>query len=205
MTIRKGEAWGAPGTPLPDDGVVVSSDAEARAVVTDTRRAGRPVPVLGLLGGDLCRTLGGGLGGEARLRSPEATTFTCDLGAVLLDGRLHWFVAHLVARNRWWTRAFVALNAEFVGPLDLGPRSHPGDGLLDTYDACLAPGDVLKVRARARTGSHLPHPGITERRSAAVQVALDRPLPVWLDGERVDRPVRNIAVRLEPDALTVVV
>ena len=205
MTVRKGEPWGSPGTPLPDDGVVVSSDAEARAVVTEARRAGRPAPVLGLLGGDLCRTLGGGRGGEARLRSPDATTFTCDLGAVLLDGRLHWFVAHLVARSRMWTRAFVALNAQFVGDLDLGPRSHPGDGLLDTYDARLRVGDVLKVRARARTGSHLPHPGITERRAAAVQVALDRPLPVWLDGERVGPPARNVAVRLEVDALTVVI
>ncbi len=39
MTIKKGETWGAPG-PLPADGVVVRSDAEARAVVSEARRSG---------------------------------------------------------------------------------------------------------------------------------------------------------------------
>lgn len=202
MTVRKGEAWGAPGG-LPPDGVVVRSDAEARAVVTEARRANRPVPVLGLLGGDLCRTLGG-LGDEGRLRSGEATTFPVDLGAALLDGRLHWFVAHLVARTRLWTRAFVAMNAQYLGPYDAAPRSHPDDGLLDTFDATVALGDVWKVRARARTGSHLPHPGIRERRADAVQVELDRALPVWLDGQRAGT-ARRISVRVEPDALRVVV
>src|SRR5690606_21746422 len=67
VTIRKGEPWGEPGA-LPEDGIVVRSDAEARAVVTAARRAGEPVPPLGLLGGDLCRALGG-TGDEARLRS----------------------------------------------------------------------------------------------------------------------------------------
>lgn len=202
MTVRKGEPWGAPG-PLPDDGVVVRSDAEARAVLAEARRENRPFPTLGLLGGDLCRTLGG-RGDEARLQSAEAMTFPVDVGEVLVDGRFHLFVAHLVARNRWWTRAFVALNAEFVGDLDLGPRAHPGDGLLDTYDARLSPSQVLKVRARARTGSHLPHPGVRERRTAAVQVDLGRPLGVWLDGVHVGDG-RVLSVRLEPDGLRVVV
>lgn len=203
MTVEKGKAWGAPG-PLPADGVVVRSDAEARRVLTEARRDNRPLPTLGLLGGDLCRTLGGGRGGEDRLRAPDATTFPVDVGEVLVDGRLHLFVAHLVARNRWWTRAFVAMNAQFVGDLDLGPRSHPGDGLLDTYDARLPVSQLLQVRARARTGSHLPHPGIKERRTGAIQVELDRPLGVWLDGERIGDG-RVLSVRLQPDAVRVVV
>ena len=96
VPIRKGEAWGAVG-PLPPDTVVVRSNTQARAVVTDARRNGRAIPPLALLGGDLCRTLGG-TGDEARLRSGGATEVGVDLGAVLLDGRLHWFLAHLVAR-----------------------------------------------------------------------------------------------------------
>lgn len=202
MTIRKGEAWGTPGE-LPDDGVVVASDAEARRVLTEARRENRPYPTLGLAGGDLCRTLGG-RGDAARLRSDEAMTFAVDLGEVLIDGRLHLFVAHLVAHTRWWSRAFVALNAQWVGDLDLGPRSHPNDGLLDTYDARLPVTQLLAVRARARTGSHLPHPAIRERRVGALQVELARPLPVWLDGERVGHG-RVLSLRLEPDALRVVV
>jgi diacylglycerol kinase family enzyme len=200
--IEKGEDWGAPG-PLPADGVMVRTDAEARAAVEDARRAGRPLPVLGLLGGDLCRTLGG-TGDVDRLRSEAAMTFPVDVGAALLDGRLHWFVAHLVARSAGWGRAFVAMNAQWRGSWNLGPRAHPGDGLLDTFDARLAVADRLRVRARLPHGTQLPHPGIRERRAPSVQISFDRPLPVELDGEGAGR-VRNLSVRLEPEALRVVV
>jgi hypothetical protein len=202
VTIEKGKAWGAPG-PLPDGGVVVRSDAEARAVLEEARRAGRPFPVLGLVGGDLCRTLGG-RGDEGRLRSERAVTFPVDLGEALVDGVLHLFVAHLVARDRLWRDVFVAMNAQWRGPWNLGPRAHPNDGRLDTYRATLALGDLAKVRARLHHGAHLPHPRITERRAPAVQVELDRPRRVELDGAAAGRG-RRISVRVEPDALSVVV
>lgn len=202
MTIEKGRAWGAPGA-LAGDGVVVRTDAEARAVLEEARRAGRPYPPLGLLGGDLCRTLGG-TGDERRLRSPQAVTFPVDLGEALVDGVLHLFVAHLVARDRLWRHAFVAMNAQWRGPWNLGPRAHPGDALLDTYRSTLTLGDLPKVRARLHHGVHLPHPGIRERRAGAVQVDLERPLAVEVDGVAVGRG-RRLSVRVEPDALTVVV
>ena len=206
MPIAKGQPYGAPG-PLPDDAVVVRSDAEARDVVEQARRDRRPVPTLGLLGGDLCRTLGGGhdrSGGEERLRSVGGVCFPVDLGEVLLDGRIRFFVAHLVARSRLWTRAVVAMNAQFLGSWNAGPRAHPGDGLLDTYDVRLSAGQLLPVRARLRHGAHLPHPGISERRAPAVSVELERPLAVRVDGVAVGA-ARTIAVRLDPDALRVVV
>lgn len=203
MTVERGVDWGHPGG-LPPDGVVVADDAEARAVVESARRAGRPLPPLGLLGGDLCRTLGG-RGDAGRLRSEEAVTFTVDLGSVLVDGRLHWFVAHLVARRSWWRGRVVAvMNAQWLGDWDLGPRAHPGDGLLDVSDGDLPFGDRLKARTRLPTGTHLPHPAITTRRVGAWQTDLDPPLDVWLDGERVGR-ARTLSIRVEPDALTVVV
>lgn len=202
MTIKKGGPWGAPGA-LPADGVVVRSDAEARAVLEEARRQGRPFPALGLLAGDLCRTLGGP-GDEGRLRSPDAVTFPVDLGEALVDGVLHLFVAHLVAHDRLWRRSFVAMNAQWVGPWNLGPRAHPGDALLDTYSATLTLADVPKVRSRLHHGAHLPHPGIKERRAPAVQIDLERPLPVRLDGVAVGRG-RRLSLRVEPDALRVVV
>ena len=203
MTIRKGEDWGAPGA-LPDDGVVVRSDGEARAVVTAARREGRPAPALGLLGGDLCRTVGG-RGDEGRLRSSEAMTLPCDLGAVLLDGRLHWFVASLVARGPWWRgRAWLAMNAAWLGRWNVAPRAHPDDGLVDTFDARIPAGQRLAVRRRLPLGAHLPHPAIAERRAKAVQTRLERPTTVWLDGQAVGE-ARDLSVRVEPDALTIVV
>lgn len=196
--IAKGQPWGQPGA-LPEGGVTVGSDAEAGAALSAARRDRRPFPALGLLGGDLCRTLGGG-----RSKELQGVTFTVDLGEALLDGRLHLFVAHMVARSRLWTRALVAMNAQSVGRWNLGPRAHPNDGLLDTYDAHLALGQLLPVRARLHHGAHLPHPNIKERRTAALQVELERALPIRLDGVRTGT-AKVISVRLQPDALTVVI
>jgi len=202
--IARGQGWGTVGA-LPAGGVVVSSDAEARAVVTGARQAGTEVPAIGLLGGDLCRTLGG-VGDEDRLRRGPATVVSCDLGSALVDGRLGYFVAHLVARRRGWRGGgFVAMNAAWLGTWNLGPSAHPGDGWLDTYHARLGLRQALAVRARLPLGAHLPHPGITARRTRALQVDLDAALPVLLDGEAVGPPARSLSVRVEPDALTVVV
>ena len=202
MTIRKGEAWGAVGAP-PAGAVTVRSDREARRVVEAARRAGEPVPPLVLLGGDLCHTMGG-RGDEGRLARGEGLVAPVDLGSVLIDGRQHWFVAHLVARRSWWTgRVVTAMNAEFLGSWDVAPRSHPNDGRLDVLDvrASMSLRDRLTARRRLPTGGHVPHPAIEARRVPAVQLEFDRPTPVWLDGERVAQ-ARRLSVRVEPDALT---
>jgi hypothetical protein len=203
MTIRKGELWGEPG-PLPRHGVVVRSDREAREIVTAARRAGEPIPPLGLLGGDLCRTLGG-TGDEARLRSPDAMTLPVDLGSVLVDGRLHWFVAHLVAKRSWWSgRVVVAMNAQFLGDWDVAPKSHPDDGRIDVLDGDLPLGQRVQARRRLRHGTHVPHPGIEERRVQAIQIELARPTPIELDGQPLD-PARTLSLRVEPDALRCII
>ncbi len=174
-------------------------------MVEHARALGELPPVLGLTGGDLWRTLGGsGPLDLDRLHSEAAMTFRIDVGDVLVDGRTHLFVAHLVAHSRSWRRVLVAMNAEWRGGWDLGPKSHPNDGLLDTYDARLPWGDLWKVRARLPSGAHLPHPGIKERRVAALQVDFDHPVIVELDGGTVGR-ARALAIRLHPDALTVVI
>lgn len=203
MTIEKHRPWGAPGA-LATDGVLVRSDAEARAVVERHRRHQEPIPPLGLLGGDLCRTVGG-RGDEHRLRSDAATTLPVDLGSVLLDGRQHWFVSHLVVRRSWWHGRVVAvMNAQWIGRWDVAPKGHPNDGMVDVLDGNLGLDDRLKVRSRLITGTHVPHPGIAQSRVAALQLELERPTPIWLDGERVGS-ARSLAIRVEPDALTCVV
>lgn len=203
MTVAKGRSWGEAGG-LPAGGVVVRTDAEARAVVERARRSGDPVPPLGLLGGDLCRTLGG-TGDEDRLRGPEGVRVPVDLGTALVDGRLHWFVAHLVARRRWWRgRSFVAMNAQYLGRWDVAPRSHPGDGRLEAFEVTMGAGDRWKARARLPSGTHLPHPDVTERRASALQVDLDGPTPVRLDGVPVGRAT-SLSLRVEPDAVVCVV
>lgn len=202
MTVEKGREWGS-AAPLPENGFVVRSDAEASSRLEAARRAGTEYPVIGLLGGDLCRTLGG-IGSVSRLRSDEARSLPVDVGQVLVDGKLHLFVAHVVARSRSWRRAVVIMNAQWLGRWDVAPRAHPNDGLLDVLDARLRWADLFKVRSRLAVGAHLPHPDITERRVPAVQMELDRSISVWVDGSPVGRG-RTLSARLESDALTVVV
>lgn len=205
MTVEKGAAWGSRG-PLPPGAVVVRSDAEARAQLEQARRERREFPVLRLLGGDLGRTLGG-RSDEARLRDDEVTLATVDVGEVLLDGRVRFFVAHAVVRGRSWWRGPVvaAMNAQYLGRWDAAPRAHPGDGLLDVLEvgAGFTVGDRWKARRRLPSGSHVPHPQIKVRRVPAVQLDVTGQR-VWLDGELVE-PAAALSIRLRPDALTVAV
>jgi len=201
VVIRRGEPWGEAG-PAPDGLVVVEGDVAARRVVEEARRAGEPIPPLGLAGGDLARTLGA-RGGADRFAGGELVQAPVDLGSVLVDGRQHWFVAHLVVRGSWWRgRIVAAMNAEFLGAWDVAPRGHPNDGRLDVLDvdAALGLGDRLKARRRLPAGTHVPHPRIRQSRVTAVQVDLDRPTAVWLDGERLGE-ARRLSIRVEPDAL----
>lgn len=203
MTVEKGQPWGTAG-PLPAGGVVVHSDHEARRVVTEARRANEPIPPLGLLGGDLARTCGAS-GREDRLHGHDARRLPVDLGEVLVDGALQFFVAHLVARRSWWRGPVVAaMNAEFLGDWDVAPRAHPGDGRLELFEADLPLGDRIKARTRLRTGTHVPHPGIRTRRVRSVQLDVPAGTKVWLDGECIG-PARVLSIRVAPDALTVVV
>jgi len=196
VTISKGSSYGEPGATLPEDGVRCASDADARRAVEAAQREGQPVPVLGLCGGDLARTLGG--------TRALNVAFPVDLGEVLIDGRLHHFVASCVVRSRSWRRTLGVGNAQWLGDWNLWPRGHPNDGRLDLLDARLPAGDLWKVRRRLPSGTHLPHPAIETRRVKAEVVELDRPLGVWLDGERVGKG-RTFAFRCLPDALRVVV
>jgi diacylglycerol kinase family enzyme len=96
------------------------------------------------------------------------------------------------------------MNAEWLGDWRLGPRAHPGDGLLDLTEGQLGLRDRLHARRRAPTGDHVPHPGLRTRRAAHHHLRFERPVTVRLDGARVGR-FRSIEVTCEPDSLIVVV
>lgn len=197
MNIRRGEDWGAP-APVPADAVVADTDREAAEIAATHRRANTPIPPIVLTGGDLARTLGGG-----RATAAERTHVPVDLGAVLVDGRLHWFLAHLVARRSWLRgRIVVAANAAFLGEWNIAPRAHPGDGRLDVIDADPSLGDRLKARRRLRTGTHVPHPAITVRRTDAVQIDLERPTTIRLDGRSIGA-ARSLSIRAESAAVDI--
>ncbi len=226
-----GADWGTVGD-IPPDACVASSDAAAADLLAEARRSGRPAPAVVLTAGDMARTLGApaasGNGPDLRERGlrergagstgtgVQADTgvqsdsgagtgvgVSVDVGAVLVDGVLHWFVAHLVARRSWWRgRLLVVANASFIGHWNAAPRAHPGDGRLDTFDARPSLAVRLAARRRLSAGTHLPHPDVVQRRTKAAQFTLDPTLDVYLDGRRLSR-ASTLSVRVEPASLQV--
>lgn len=211
MPIARNEDWGEPGA-LAEDAPVATSDAALVAAVREDLDAGR-IPEVGLLGGDLHRTLGAPRHDEAGLRAGGGVRLPMDVAAVTVfdpDGAEHrsWFCAHLVAVEGGGAlfahRSVVAMNASFLGDADLGPRAHPNDGLLEVTDGRLGWWDRRRAHSRMATGTHVPHPDLSERRVRTLDVAFTRPAVLSLDGE--DRGhCDRIEVRVVPDGLLVVV
>ena len=144
-------------------------------------------PPLGLLGGDLCRTLGGpgdeaaaavGRGHDASRRPRRGPASTA---------RLHWFVAHLVARRSWWRgRVVAAMNAQWLGALGPRPRG-PSERRPARHRSTATCRSASGSKARRAPADRHPPARTPASRSAgspAAQVDARPALDVWLDGER---------------------
>lgn len=200
MTVARGAPWGEP-VVAPTDLAVVSSDGEARALVIGQRERGETPRPIGLDGGDLATTMGGGRG-----RFPGVVTKApVDLLRVEAGGRVTWAVAHVVARRNWWRgEVLFAMNAQFFGRYDVAPRSHPNDGKADILHVAERMSWRARMAAarRARTGTHLPHPLLSSRQVSEYSTRFERPLVLWVDGQRWER-TSDLRVIVEADALIV--
>ena len=200
MSVEKGVDWGERAQP-PADLAVFDDAHAAMELLTTERRANRPLPAIGLRRGDLVRTLGGSTTADLAT-AREALHVTVDLGAVLADGCLSWFLEQVVVRRAWLRGpVIVVATAAFLGHWNMAPRAHPGDGRLDIVETTsMRLSDRWKARRRLPAGTHLPHPDIATRRAAATQYDFAEPTPVWIDGAR-SKAVTSLSVRLEPDAV----
>ncbi|MEM9042609.1 MAG: hypothetical protein AAGD33_22205 [Actinomycetota bacterium] len=199
MTIGKGSTWGS-AIPRPADLDVVHADADLADALSD----GIDDAHVAVQGGDLWRTLGARTLGD---RS-ELQRMPIDLVDVILDdGVVRTSVAHVVAheitgRGGIWRGPVAAvMNAEWVGEFDVAPRGHPNDGRVELVrlDPTVGIRQRLAIRRRMRTGSHLPHPGITVRPVREHMVEFDRPLVVRIDGRPMGRSA-TMSLRVRPDA-----
>ncbi len=202
MTIVKGQPWGRR-TPCDGPEHVAATDAEAAGLLR-LHGAASGVTRMGLIGGDLCRTISGP-GDAARLTSPDAMTFPIDALNVTWDGGTAVAVAHVIARKRAWGGQIVAImNAEWLGLWDLATKGHPNDGFADVVQAELTIVERLKARKRLALGAHVPHPKISERRMKSASFEFQTPTPVYIDGVPVGR-TRHLAFATIPDAFEVVI
>jgi hypothetical protein len=204
VPIRKGEAWGGTGA-APDGMVVVGSDGELNTLVTRCRRAGEPLPPVGLLGGDLMRCVGGS--GDPTRFAGEVALLPVDVVRVDTPEATGWFVAHLLARRAWWRGDLTAvMNGQYLGSWDVAPRAHPGDGRVDVVrvDRAMSLRDRRTAKRRLPLGAHLPHPHISVRQAASIDLVWRRPTRVWLDG-RPWATVREATVTVESEPLLVCV
>ncbi|CAN0002916.1 unnamed protein product [Phaeothamnion confervicola] len=201
MTIRRGEAWGE----------IASLTPAVRRVHGDTGlhewlQAAMTWPVVervvAVASGDLARTLGGGTHG--RLDGPVLRA-PIDVVEVIAGDESVWCASHVVARRSWWRGEVVlSMNAQFLGERDIAPRSHPNDGKVDVLrvDPSMPVRARRQAAARARTGSHLPHPHLSMRSVAEVSLTFERPLVIWVDGVRWGS-FPELALRVRSDAITV--
>jgi hypothetical protein len=211
VTIRRGQEWGTAG-PLAAGAPVARTDGEVADLAAAAVAEGTALGEVGLLGGDLHAALGSPPHDEDDLRSGRGIRLPVDLGEVVVDRgdglvARHLFLAHAVAgagRRRWARRTIVAMNGTHLGSADLGPRAHPNDGLLDITDGRVPRSQVRAAARRELTGSHLPHPGILERRTASYEVLDERELPIHVDG-RLIGAATHFEFRCLPDALVIVV
>jgi diacylglycerol kinase family enzyme len=198
VTIRKGEAWGAP-VAVPDGLTVVTSDAALHDLVDAWRAGGADLPAIGLGGGDLARTVAGGSDDQF---TSGAVRLPLDLVRVEADGQTTWSTAHVVCRRSWWRGEVVlAMTAQFLGGRDVVPRAHPNDGRLDLVrvEPAMPPRARWQAARRARTGTHLPHPQLRVTQATDVELSFVRPVHVWVDGRRW-RTAQVVRLTVEPDA-----
>ncbi len=211
MTIRKGEDWGI--LRVCDAGLpTVASDAELHEFLSAAVADGPVLPVVGVCGGDLMRTVGG-TGNAARFVGGEPIPhLPIDLIHVVADDiRETIAVAHLVARRRWLRGPLLAvMNAQFLSVgsdvWDVAPRAHPNDGRFDrvTVGEEMSLQQRWMARRRVRLGTHVPHPHINIRQQSEATIDFDRATPIWIDGVRWGS-ARKLALFVQPDAAIICV
>jgi hypothetical protein len=209
--IRPGEEWGTPTAAGPDL-EVTGSDADLAAAV-----AGRPGALVRFRPDD-----SSDLAGAVGLRAEVALGVEVPLDVLRLgDGRtaVNMLVAGTApdALRRFFRRFAVNVRVDgrpvFHGPctsvviavgqfrrgLDLVPRGHPGDGRAELQIYAVPGRERRALQARLASGTHVPHPKITQRTGTRMAVSFDRKVPLELDGRPVD-PTDDLTVDVLPNA-----
>lgn len=195
MPIERGEDWGWP-APAQADPLWCADDAAVAAAI----RKGAELIRIGH--GDLARTLGLT---SSRDRQPTWHVPIDGLRVRLDESDAVFAAAHVVVGS-WRHRSgwCAVLNAAFVGAQNLAPRGHPGDGYAELFTSTVQGRERFMAQQRSRTGTHVPHPQITIKRTRGDTITFDRPRRVSLDGQAAKR-VTRLEFEVVPSAIVVAV
>jgi hypothetical protein len=211
--IRPGEPWGQPTSATPDL-EVAGGDAELASAVA--RRPGVLVRFRPDAGSDLARAIGLGIdpgvgvGVEVPLDLLRVDDGPVAANMIVIGTppeALGWFAGRFGANVRVDSRpvfhgpctTVVISTGQFRRGLDLVPRGHPGDGRAELQIYAVPGRQRRELRTRLATGTHVPHPMITQRSAARVTVSIDRRVRLEVDGRPA--PATDLVdVELVPNA-----
>ena len=192
--IKPGEDWTRPAAGPPD--VEVSGD-DADLAAAVGARPGALVRFRPTAGSDVARAIG--------LSANSSGEREAALDALRVDDRLatnmvvvgtppnslrrfvrRIFMTVEVDNRSVWSgpaTTIVVATGEFLRGLDVVPRGHPGDGRAEIQVYAVAPRERRALRGRLHTGTHVPHPAITQTTGRHVEITCSRrAAPVEIDG-----------------------
>ena len=172
MVISKGEDWGED-----YDGEVVDSfdsEFELAQIVKKSYESGNRL-VASLTQGDLLNSFGGG--------SNRKRIYEMDFCIAELDDKIEYAFISFFSAGKPFRSADVnfAINGTSVGSWQLGPRSHPNDGLLDITRGTMTLTQLFLARKKAKNGAHLPHPNLKYKRLEKDEWCFKKPKPIFCD------------------------
>ena len=198
MTISKGQPWGTEG--VVPHGVEVADSDRALALSTEP-----------------CQLTAGNIHAALGRPTPKKPGEPCMIlpvdalevvihrrggpgASILAAGEV------IIGRWQWGRHCVIATNAGVVGDLNIAPRAHPNDGVMDvlTRHAEMRFRERWLARRKARLGTHLPHPNLEYRTSTDLHHDRHGREPLWVDGVRVTSWT-SVSIRVRTDRWSVIV
>lgn len=198
MTIEKGAAWGTVGV-TPHDCVVAKDEAAASAALQ------HGATHVWLESGDILRALGLSVETGAPKVGEPCRLLPCDVLMVQLDDAAPVLALSSVVVGSWRKPQIWVTTGGFLGELNVAPRAHVNDGLIDAleFKGSIRLRQLLLMRRRMRLGDHLPHPRLTMHRGTEVTWPSSphgaKSSAVSIDGKQRGRTA-HLTINVRPDA-----